>query len=410
MYLATVRDPGPSSGIRLQWCQFSALPTDLVLPAPVANGMRSYYPGVHIFPYGGHLFISHGRAVWRKEHRNPEDPELANGVNDYSSMYHSVWDKVGDEVLPAADLRNVVPFFEVTAAGQTLNPKLVVLHEDNRTISVVNESTLTSASTWAPLTYRNNVPGINTQWEHIAYWNGKVVATTIDGDGKTYSQNLHLNLGMRNYAVSNKAEIEPLVELTATEVGPVAVQADGTMRLRRIDEDLIDGDETVDATIPTAPEHLFDKEPVAWDVLAGSDGVTNVGIGSAGVRLDLGILTRVLRLRYIDSQTALYPVMVRFRAFAQTHKLHLQCIKTLAEGLPSSGPGADDVTLATRVVSHARQWSNLLATNVYASNETVVLMARQLDSVQEDIELQLSGLRDELDRFKSHAGDQSGLA
>lgn len=112
--------PSSSSGVKLEWRQLSALPSGFGLPAPVSNhGIRDYCPGVHISPLAGHLWISNGRSVWRREHRAAEDDGLAVAVDDYSKVYHNVREKVGDTVLSeaGAPLRNIVPFFEVTPSG-----------------------------------------------------------------------------------------------------------------------------------------------------------------------------------------------------------------------------------------------------------------------------------------------------
>ncbi|KAI1098939.1 hypothetical protein F4804DRAFT_323452 [Jackrogersella minutella] len=109
--------------------------------------------------------------------------------------------------------------------------------------------------------------------------------------------------------------IQTIPEFTATDLGPVTVRSDGYLYKRYIQDPPSDGSDPM----------------VMWPKWVLQEGVTHLGVASPGVLLNLQVLTRTLKARYIETQTILYPVVNNIRSFAMTHEFYLDQLKKTAD-------------------------------------------------------------------------------
>lgn len=61
-----------------------------------------------------------------------------------------------------------------------------------------------------------------------AYCNGKIISY----DDASYTWNLYPNFNQRIFKAKEKQQVEPIKQLTATNVGPIGVQKDGFLYKR----------------------------------------------------------------------------------------------------------------------------------------------------------------------------------
>lgn len=372
VYLATKSSPLSKDGTTEAWKYFSAPPDGVTLDAS---------SNVRFFPYHAHFYMSVGTAVWRKKHRDPEDKaNLAKAVDDWSKMYVDEWEKIGDTALPAANLRDVVPFAVLSADRNTYAFNLVILNQDG-SAQVLMRDDLYAENKWSTLTYTkgDNNPDQPPKWSRMAYWNNTILA--LDDSSNMWS--LEVDFDKSTYKIGEKTAINPTTEFTATDLGPVVLRADGYLYKRLVAEPPSDG---------TDP-------PLQWTQWVLRDGVTNLGVAAPGVVLDLQTLTRTLKSRYIQTQTALYPVVNRISAFATTHGIWLdRLMKASAawSNAPNAGKQAIAIKEGKNLVVHAQVWAKMLSSAIGGSKESVNIMTAQLHDVKTQLEIQLQILRDKL--------------
>ncbi|KAK3387370.1 hypothetical protein B0H63DRAFT_392697 [Podospora didyma] len=383
MYLATVSSVTSPTGTKEEWTYFSALPDGITADPSTA--------AVHFFPYKGDFCLSVGTAVWRKRHRTGDDPTLQQAVGNWPKMYVDEWQKISDTAFPAADLRDVVPFAVLSADRTQIDFHLAILAQDS-TISVLANDDIYPANQWTPLTYQqqNGDPATLPVWNRLAYWNNSIVA--LDDHNNTWT--LQPSFQTNTYTIGDQATIQPTTEFTATDIGPVAAHADGFLYKRIVSDPPSDGSD---------PQ-------LEWTKWVAQDGVTNLGVAAPGVLLDLQTLTRTLKARYIDAQTAVYPVVNRINAFAVTHNTYLDQLLAAAADY-NSNPGdpakqAAAIQAGKGFVTHAKLWAKVLNTSVNNTYSTVTIMTQQLHDVKNQLEVQLQLLRDKLVGLQSTLASQ----
>ncbi|KAG0041236.1 hypothetical protein BGZ83_002119 [Gryganskiella cystojenkinii] len=358
-----------------QWSLFSSLPDNVQIAPNSTN--------VFLFPYKGDLCLAIGQKVWRKIHRS-EATDLAKAINNWPNMYQDNWDSVGDAVLPAADLRGVVPFAMLSAAREDIDFRLVVLKSDSSLAVMTNDELVNKASfaslTFNPSTETPTVP----KWSRIAYWDGEIVG--YDEANNVY--NLQVDFKANTFKVLDKTPDSAVTELTASDFGLVVSRNDGFLYKRIVK---VPADANKDATFE-------------WTKWIKQDGVTNLGVASPGVILDLNLLTRTLRSRYIEVQTSVYPIVNGIGGFCTTHKFYLKKLQAAADAYNSATSSEEKKALAIsegkKYVAHAKVWSNIVNTKVQGAKESVNKMAVSLKDVHRQLEIQLTLLNDKLAGLK----------
>lgn len=372
MYLETKSDAKSSDGVAYAWSFFSALPAD----AKIEPNVR-----VHMFPYKGDFYLSVGTAVWKKAHIADQDPALKSAVNNWPGLYVKDWAYVGDSVFNASDLAGVVPFAVLSADHQQIAFQLVIL-ASNGTLSYLTSDVIGPGAKYRTLDYQTSEdsPPTPPTFKHIAYCDGHIVAV----DDKSNSWNVTPKWDKGIYTISDEAPIDPITQFTANDVGPVGLRSDGYL-WRRIIE---------------APPKGSDKDAtLKWSRWVQADGVTNLGVASPGVLLDMHLLTATLRSRYVDVQTTAYPVVDRLRAFGLTHVFWLNNVAKDAEAWQNaSGPDAQALAIknAKSFVVHSQTWSKIVSRSISGVKDSVNVMALQLSDVRVQLEQQLKLLKDKL--------------
>ncbi|KAL6228873.1 hypothetical protein BDW75DRAFT_246243 [Aspergillus navahoensis] len=365
MYLATDSD---GSKTTVEWKLFSSLPTGVAL-----NKSKN----VNLFPHHGHFYLAVGNSVWKKEHRDSMDESLKQAVDNWPKMYVDEWVKIGDNVLLSGDIRSIIPFARLGDDGKTLYHKLLILRHDG-TLQVLKGDNIYQTNTWDTLKYSGSQ---TPKWTRMAYWNDMVLAV----DDHNQMWNISVDFDKLTYKADDKTKIDPASEFTATEVGPVAARSDGYL-YKRFVEDV---------------SHSEGTEPaLKWTRWVKQDGVTNLGVASPGVLLDLQLLTRALKSRYIDTQTALYPMMTKIRSFTKAHgnwltKL-MAAAKVWEEAISEEEKEKIAIEQGKRFVSHARTWGKVLNTAIDKSQDSVNIMAQQIVGISAELEQQLALLREKL--------------
>ncbi|GFF42761.1 hypothetical protein IFM51744_05253 [Aspergillus udagawae] len=375
MYVGTKLNANPLGPPVEEWAVFSKFPQGVTVGPD---------DKVHFFPYKGDFYMSIGTRVWLKKHRPGasggvmRDPELAKAVNNWPFMYQNDWEFVGDQVLPAADLAAVMPFSVLSADRSEIAFQLVLLHKDS-SLQVLAGDSLQANNQYANLEFAptKEAPS-RPDWKLMTYWNNHLIGY----DSEQNFWDLSPDFTARTYTISDKAKVpEPIVELTASEQGPIGIRSDGSMWKRLVQP----------------PKDDKDPGSYTWKSWISSHGVTSIGVASPGVLLDLNLLTRTLQSRYIETQTALIPVMSKIRAFGLTHKFYLKELRKAAD-MWLSDPGNQDLAVkqGQGFVLHALTWANILGSAAANAQAPVNVMTGQLKDVERQLEIQLTILQDKL--------------
>ncbi|KAI1496683.1 hypothetical protein F5X99DRAFT_424351 [Biscogniauxia marginata] len=376
MYLATKLDTLSKSSTKDEWTYFGSLPDGVTLDSK---------NNVHLFPYKGDFCISAGTAVWRRRHRDKEDPILQEAVGNWPKMYLDRWEKIGDKVLAAANLCSVVPFAVLSADRNQADFHLLILQQDG-SIKMLSGDDIYPSNSWDTISYQkgDDGPAHAPNWTRMAYWNNSVVA--VDDQNNTWT--LYVDFKQGTYTIGDKTPIQPTTEFTATDIGPVAVQADGYLYKRFVQDPPSDG-----------------QEPsLQWTRWVKQDGVVNLGVAAPGVLLDLQVLTKTLKSRYLDTQMALYPVVNKISAFARTHDTYLDLLLKAADqwaNAPDDQQAADAIAAGNGFVDHAKVWAKIMDTAIRGTKDTVNIMTDQLHDVKSQLTIQLQVLRDKLVGLKN---------
>ena len=373
MYINTTSSVTSPDGLAYEWASFSSIPSNATLAAGSA---------VHFFPYKGDFYLSVGRAVWRKAHISERDEgALKEAVNNWPGMYQADWTHVGNTVLPVANLAGVVPFAVLSADSQQIAFQLVTLASDG-TLSYLTNDSLVNNSTFGRLEFRTSTgsPATSPRFNKVAYWDNHIVG--VDSGNNTW--NVTPNWSNGTYTVSAQTPITPVTEFTANDAGLVGLRSDGYLWRRVIE--------------PPRPGSS-DDATYSWLRWIRVDGVTNLGVASPGVLLDMNLLTRTLRSRYVDVQVSIYPVMNMLRAWGLTHQVFLRNVAADADAwLTATTEEARQLAIknAEAFVAHSQTWSRIVSGSIAGAQDGVNLMTLQLREVRNDLEQQLILLKDKL--------------
>lgn len=364
-------------GVKDVWSIFSPVPEGANVNSSVA---------VHFFPYQGDFIMAVGTTLWRKKHRSDlgrSSDDIRQASISWPKLYHDEWEKIGDKCLPDGNLRSIIPYALLSAAGNQIKFQLLILTKDG-TLQVLDGSDLGPKNTFISMNNTSKDAAKQGLVMHkAAYWNGKIIGYDDSG----YTWNLYPDFNQRTFEAKDKQQVEPIKQLTATDIGPVGVQKDGFLYKRIV--------ETVNE-----PGDDQGKERIKWTKWIRQDNVVNLGVASPGVMLDLETLTKSLKDRYITTQTALYPVVNKIKTFAITHKFFLNSLSETAKELQNSSSDETKNNLkiasAKKFVSHAKVWATLLKTQSEYGGHSVNVMGQDLSSVKTQLSQQLTLLKDKM--------------
>lgn len=368
MYIQSKLNP---VGTRLTdtWAMFSSLPSDAVVAAD---------SNVFMFPFEGDFCLAIGQKVWRKAHRPDSDVDRAKAIDNWPNLYVDEWKKEGDSVLPSANLRGVVPFSVLSADRRVVDFRLVVLQSDSSLAFLASDSIIDNA-VFKPLIFEAS-SGISAapKFMRVAYWDDQIVGY----DDANNIWNIKVNFTAETFSVADKTPDQPITDLTATETGPVTMRDDGFLYKRVIDV--------------KSNEDLQFK----WTKWIAQDGVSHLGVASPGVILDLNLLTRTLRSRYIETQSALYPIVNQMNAFSKSHDHHLNLINKAFDDYASASGSSEKKAIAVKqgksFVAHAKVWASILSDTTNRTKESVNIMTDQLPDIHKQLKQQLITLNDKL--------------
>ncbi|KAL6904147.1 hypothetical protein GGI43DRAFT_432774 [Trichoderma evansii] len=366
------------TGVEDVWSVFGRIPDDVNINSSKA---------VHFFPYKGDFCMSVGTAIYRKKHRDERDPEIRLAVDYWPKLYLDTWEKIGDNCLLDPNARSVIPF--AAMVGNDIRFHLVVLGQDGRLMSLDSElssgkniySELKNASDEKKTAARA------LKIQKVAYWNGNVVA--LDDASNTW--NLTIDFGESKFTAADQTAVEPLFELTATDIGPVGVKKDGWIYRRRLENVVDSSDKTVDKK---------KEKKIGWERWMQQNGVTNLGVASPGVMLNLNALSHSLRDRYRNTQRSIYPVVNKIQSFTISHEMFLKKQLEAAEEYQKNENSAAKQKMAIKeakkLVTQTKIWASILRNQSGYTHGTVSLMGEELSSVKIQLDQQLTVLKDKL--------------
>ncbi|GAM91041.1 hypothetical protein ANO11243_090880 [Dothideomycetidae sp. 11243] len=388
MYLGTTLNKNPLAPPVDAWAVFSQLPSGVTV-GPDDN--------VHFFPFNADFYMSIGQKVWMKAHLpatpagSQPDAALQKAVDNWPSLYNETWQYIGDTALPAADIKNIVPFSVFSADRSQIAFHLALLNSDG-TLQYLDADVLQGSNNkWAQLNFsasnNNNTP---PKWTSMAYWNNRIVG--LDDSQNFWDMTPNWTSG--TYTIDSQYKVpQAITELTATEQGPVGVRADGTLWKR----------------ILNPPKDGQDDGSYAWSSWIKQNGVTHLGVASPGVMLDLRLLTSTLRSRYIETQTAIAPLMNKMRAYGTTHAFFLKNLKKASDDWNNADTD-DKQTLAIKngksFVVHAKTWAKILGVAASNAQQPINIMTNQLTDVEKQLRVQLNMLNDRLKTLQTQLQSQ----
>ncbi|KAL9944639.1 hypothetical protein D7B24_005413 [Verticillium nonalfalfae] len=363
-------------GVEEDWSVFGRIPDNVNIDSSKA---------VHFFPYKGDFCMSIGTAIWRRKHRDDRDPEVKKAVDNWPKLYVESWEKVGDNCLPVGNAWSILPFARLS--GKDIRFHLVILGQDGRLLSL-NGDLAGSNNSFTELKNSSdakNKAAAALSIKQAAYFNGNIVA--YDSGSNTW--NLDVDFDASTFTASDQMAVDPLFELTATDIGPVAVQSDGWIYRRRL--------ETVND--PSDKTAKNDKK-AGWQRWIQQKGVTHLGVASPGVMLDLETLTGSLRDRYMDTQKCIYPVVSKLQTFATNQELFLKKQLETAEEYQKNEDSAAKQKIAIKeakkLVLQTKIWATIMRKQSSSVKDTVNGMGTDLSSVRTQLDQQLIVLRDKL--------------
>ncbi|TFK65407.1 hypothetical protein BDN72DRAFT_880966 [Pluteus cervinus] len=300
--------------------------------------------------------LSIGKTVWKKAHLGDKDPAI-----NWPALYSQDW----------------------TALDRTeLDFQLVTLAIDG-TLSYLTSDQLTPQGSWATLAYKakSGGPATSPKFTKIAYWNNTIVG--IDDASSTWS--ITVDWVNATYSATDSFKIEPVTEYTATDAGPVGLRSDGYLWKR---------------IVAPSPSNDSSKDPVLeWQKWIKTDGVVNIGVASPGVILDMNVLTRSLKSRCLDVQSAVYPVVEKINAYCITHEFFLDALLQDANdyiNATTDEQRALAIKNAKSFIAHAKTWGGIVLKAIISCQGPVTIMTSQLHNVRMQLESQLILLKDKL--------------
>jgi hypothetical protein len=365
-----------------QWSFFSKLPQD----ASIDSGKA-----LHFFPFNGNFYVSVGKDVWRKNHRSQNDDLLKQATDNWPMLYESEWSSKIADFLPTDNALDVIPFLEINASRDSVRAHIMTLASDS-TVHVWSGDDVNNGGTFATMNYSGSTPANAPTWTQMAYSSGKVCA--YDNENNTWE--LTPNFDASSYTIDNKVSVSvPIIELTANETGPIGLQADGWLYKRSLSNSAPSGDQ---------------GDTFTWKRYIQQEEVTHLGVASPGVDVDLALLVRILKARYIDAQVSLYPTVSMIKAFGATHSAFLDNLLAQAQAFQAAGTDEAKQDAAqkagTSLAKHALVWGKMLKRSTKQSDDNVGQMSKQLDDVHSQLVIQLQNLNDTLVRLQAQLSTQ----
>ncbi|TFK59924.1 hypothetical protein BDN72DRAFT_883804 [Pluteus cervinus] len=284
---------------------------------------------------------------------NPAKTLLSKTLSTTGQLYND-WTAMGD-CLPSPNFAGIAPFAVLSADLNEIAFQLVTLAVDG-TISWMTSDQLTPQSTWQVMKYAatSGGPATSPKFTKIVYWNNTIVGV----DDASNSWNINVSFQNGTFNVTDQFPIDPITEFTATDGIP-----------------FLNG---------------------RW-ILA--DGVVNLGVASPGVILDMNLMARTLKGRYIDVQTAVYPVVERINAFCTTHEIFFDNVAQAAQDWQNADTDAKRtiaINNAKSFVTHSKTWGGLISSSINSCQQSVTIMTSQLHDVRLQLEAQLKLLHTKL--------------
>ncbi|KAF2224663.1 hypothetical protein BDZ85DRAFT_272766 [Elsinoe ampelina] len=343
MYIGTKLNPNPVLPPVDAWAVFCQLPPGVTV-SPTDN--------VHFFPFNADFYMSIGQKVWFKKHLPapaagaPPDPNLAKAIDNWPGLYEDRWNYVGDTALPAADIKSIVPFATFGADNSEIDFHLALLNGDGSLSFLSSDGLQGSGNPWSTLTFQASASVTTAPaFSSMAYWNNRLIA------------------------YDNKQTFWDLIPDWKASTYTVDTQSDGP-RILNPPKD------------PNSSDGSY-----AWSAWINQDGVTNLGVASPGVMLDLHLLTSTLKSRYVETQQAIMPLMNKMN---------------LSQAAVDYSTASDDakqqlaITNGKTFVQHAKIWAQIMGTAANSAQGPVTIMTSQLVDVRNQLQTQLTMLQDRL--------------
>ncbi|TFK65406.1 hypothetical protein BDN72DRAFT_860667 [Pluteus cervinus] len=304
--------------------------------------------------------IIEGRAAQQKTHLSDKDPNIKNTVDNWPALYSKDWTLLGD-CLPDSSFAGLVPFATLSQDHEVISFQLVALALDG-TLTHMTSDQLTPQSKWEPLNFvgDSSLP----QFTKIAYWNNTAVG--FDDASKTW---------------------DITIKFDELQTRPKSILS---RNLQRATKDSV----------------------LEWKRWIEADGVVNIGVASPGVVLDMHLLTRTLKTRYLDVQSVIYPVVENISAFCATHEFYLDNVyQDSQDFMNASSQEQQDMALqdAQSFVTHAKTWAKIVSESVLSAQLQILRdKLKQLEATLDSEEQQMSTLKAEL--WAATCGALLGLA
>jgi hypothetical protein len=148
-------------------------PTSALFPTA---SRPTHRPTSTCFPIGA-TSSSVGKAVWKNQCRNLSDPVIRQeAVDNWPKMYVDQRQKIGDDVLPSADLLDLIPYAVLSDDRNSIEFRLLTLGADKAT-RLLKGDDINISKEWTTLQYQP--PAGDTTplpaWKRMAYWSDSIV-------------------------------------------------------------------------------------------------------------------------------------------------------------------------------------------------------------------------------------------
>ncbi|CAN0367429.1 unnamed protein product, partial [Pylaiella littoralis] len=299
----------------------------------------------------GDTYLAVGTAVWRKDEGNADDEALIEVASDWTAVHQPGWQKMGDTVLPA-DVVDIAVYgeimgYDLTDPASTGNAKVeirVVLLDAGGKLHLVQggNGPLTNFES-TPLEFDDGGSSQAPTWELIAFSGG-----TMYGYEGGVVWILEIDLVTGTYTANTRIVAGEVLEMVGVDVGLVVRLADGLLYQRFVDNSGKDDTNFVydfarSSDAPTG-NTMADRMDPGW--VNVPDQLQIVGVSSPGAKYTLRSLIGALKSRFLQSQTVLYPLVEKIKAFSFVHSFYLDYLRTVSEELAGAAP-TSDVALET---------------------------------------------------------------
>jgi hypothetical protein len=263
---------------------------------------------------------------------------------------------------------------------------LIAIDKDG-VLQACSDSDLTATNTFRPIIFeRSGDATSNPKWQDIAYYASKIFAM----DAENNSWNLTIAKGAGTFSVADKTPQQALRGLTANDTGIIAARSDSYL-WRRIVDSVSDPNQPIKAG--------------GWTKWMAYGDVKHVGVASPGVYLDLRTLTAALRDQYLETQVALWPVVNKIKAFADTHKTYLSTMQTTSASYNDATDEKERERIKSRSAKqtwrHITRWSKKLYQASANSQAAVVNMTAGLKGVGVDLRAQAESIKSKITQPKT---------